>query len=290
MEQDPAAHLLQEVRTALRMDTGVLDANALHGAVSQVWFDQYEARDGVRSWDRIVLADGTVLSEEALAPRRTERATWWPAVEAAVRQYLRPQPLGLAPLLVHIGGDGTPARVAFAARDDWPEVTHRCLRREGLVFGRLKLLLREVESLQEVIAEGASFDLGEVTDALRSVIEVGEPAVRGSLPDRPSIAKADLAVTVGGEAPPTGGAEGLRDARQRLEDLLSLHDAASHPEVIAQWMAVAELTGQQGDPRAAIALFDQLAKDLAAELGPHHTRTLDAIEGMVRWVEARGRD
>lgn len=35
-QQDPAARLLQEVRTALRLDTGVRDANALHGAVIQV--------------------------------------------------------------------------------------------------------------------------------------------------------------------------------------------------------------------------------------------------------------
>jgi hypothetical protein len=157
MEQDPAAHLLQEVRTALRIDTGVLDANALHGAVTQVWFDQYEVREAVHSWDRLVLTD------EAMAPQRTERATWWTAVEKAVRQFLHPQPMGLAPLLVHTGADGTPARVAFA----------RCPRREGLVVGRLKLLPSQVESLQDVIAEGASFDLGEVTDALRSVIDVG---------------------------------------------------------------------------------------------------------------------
>ncbi|MET7490552.1 hypothetical protein [Streptomyces sp. NPDC005538] len=43
MDQDPAAHFLQVARTALGMDTGVLDANALHGAVTEVWFDQYEA-------------------------------------------------------------------------------------------------------------------------------------------------------------------------------------------------------------------------------------------------------
>jgi DNA-binding SARP family transcriptional activator len=115
-------------------------------------------------------------------------------------------------------------------------------------------------------------------------------AVCGSLPDRPSVAGAELAVTARSQASPAGGAEGLRDARQRLEDLLPLHDATSHPEVIAQWIAVTELTGQQGNPSAAIALFDQLAKDLATELGPHHTRTLDAIEGMVRWAEARRRD
>ncbi|MGW6203729.1 hypothetical protein ACWF9B_08800 [Streptomyces sp. NPDC055089] len=288
MAQDSAAHLLQEVRTALRMDTGVLDANALHGAVSQVWFDQHEAREGVRSWDRIVLADGTVLSDDALAPRRTERATWWPAVEAAVRQFLRPQPLGQAPLLMHTGADGAPAQVAFAPRDDWPDVTLRSLRREGPVIGRLKLLLSEVESLQEVIAEGASFDLGEVTDALRFVIDVGEPAVRGTLPDRRGAEPAGISCGRVPEAPP-GGEEALRTARQNLDDLLSEHDFTSHPEVIDQWMALAELTGEQVNPRAAIALYAELGKDLREQLGPYNVRTLDAYEGIARWVGAQDR-
>jgi hypothetical protein len=287
MEQDPAAYFLQEVRTALRMDTGVLDANALHGAVTQVWFDQYEARESVHSWDRLVFTDGTVLADEALAPRRTKRATWWPAVEEAVRQFLRPQPMGLAPLLVHTGTDGAPAQVAFASRDDWPDVTLRCLRREGPVIERLMLLMSEVESLQDVIAEGASFDLGEVTDALRSVIDVGEPAVRGAHPDRPGAAPAGIWCETGTEAP-LGGEEALRAARQRLDDLLSQHDSTSHPEVIDQWMALADLTGKHGNPRAAIALYDQLGKDLREQLGPHHVRTLDAYEGIARWVGAQG--
>ncbi|MCX4681586.1 hypothetical protein OG413_41020 [Streptomyces sp. NBC_01433] len=288
MEQDPAAHLLQEVRTALRMDTGVLDANAAHGAVTQVWFDPYEAREAVRSWDRLVLADGSVLADEALAPRRTARATWWPALENAVRQVLCPQPMGLAPLLVLTGADGAPAQVAFALRDDWPQVTLRCLRREGLVVGRLKLLLSEVESLQDVIAEGASFDLGEVTDALRSVIDVGEPAVRGKLPDRPAAAPVGITDETWTEVP-LGGEEALRAARQHLDDLLSQHDSTSHPEVIDQWMALAELTGEQVNPRAAVALYDQLGKDLREQLGRHHVRTLDAYEGIARWVGAQGR-
>lgn len=288
MEQDSAAHLLQEVRTALRMDTGVRDANALHGAVAQVWFDQYAARESVRGWPRLVFADATVLGDEAVAPRRTERATWWPGVENAARQFLRAKPLGLSPLVVYTGADGAPARVDLASRDDWPDVTRLWLRPEGPVIDRLAPLLSEVESLQAVIAEGSSFDLGEVAEALRSVIHLGEPAVRGQLPDRSEAATVGVTREVAIDV--TSGTEvDLRAARQRLDELLSLHDSTSHPEVIDQWMSVADLTGQQGEPRAAITLFEQLGEELREQLGPHHSRTLDAYEGIARWVGAQGR-
>lgn len=193
MTQDPAAYLVQEVRAALRVDTGVLDANTLHGAVTEAWFDQHEARDSVRFWPRLVFADGTVVSDEALAPRRTERATWWPRVATAARQFLREQPTRLSPLVVRTGADGAPAQVDFASVEDWPDLTVRRLHREGPVIGRLTQILKEVEGIQAVIAEGSAFDLGEVEEALRAAIGAGEPAVRGPLPDRPA-------------ALPTGGA------------------------------------------------------------------------------------
>ncbi|MGC5263969.1 hypothetical protein ACPXCO_23420 [Streptomyces cyaneofuscatus] len=288
MKQDPAAHLLQAVRTALRRDTGVRDANALHGAVAQVWFDQYEARESVRYWPRLVFADAVVLGDEAVAPRRTERATWWPVVENAVREFLRAQPWGLSPLVVYMGTDGAPARVDFASRNDWPDVTLRRLRSEGPFTGRLTRLLSEVESLQAVIAEGSSLNLGEVTDALHSVIDVGEPAVRGPLPDRPEALPTGIADESGHEVT-SGSKKDLQAARQRLDELMAQHDSVSDPEVIDQWMAVAELTGKQGDPRAAIALYDHLGKELREQLGPYHSRTLDAFEGTARWVSAQGR-
>ncbi|MFH8257769.1 hypothetical protein [Streptomyces roseolus] len=238
MEQDPAAdHLVREVRAALRRDTGVLDANALHGAVTQVWFDQHEAREAVRSWHRIVFADATVMEDAAVAPRRTERAGWWPAVERAARQFLRPNPTGLSPL-VHTGADGSPAHVAFASLDDWPNVTRRVVHREGPVIGRLTLLLTEVESLQTVIAEGSSFGSGEIAEVLRSVIDIGEPAGRGPLPDRPQTGRAKSAA----QEEAAASEEYLRAARQRLDELLSQHETTSHPEVIDQWILVADLT------------------------------------------------
>ncbi|MFI5864696.1 hypothetical protein [Streptomyces sp. NPDC051546] len=54
-------------------------------------------------------------------------------------------------------------------------------------------------------------------------------------------------------------------------------------------MTVAEATGKHGESRAAILLFDQLAKELAEQLGPHDPRTLHAYEGVARWVGAHGR-
>jgi hypothetical protein len=282
-QQDPAARLLQEVRTALRVDTGVRDANALHGAVTQVWFDQYETRESVRYWPRLVFADTTVLADEAVAPRRTERATWWPAVADAARQFLRAQPLGLSPLVVHTGADGAPGHVAFASVNDCPAVTVRRLRREGPVIDRLTQLLGEVEGIQSVVAEGSTFELGEVADALRSVIDVGEPAVRGPLPERPETGPVGIAREAESEAM-SGNEHDLPATRQRLEELLSQHGSTSHPEVIDQWMALADLTGKHGQPRAAIALYEQLAKDLREQLGPHNGRILDAYEGIAHWV------
>ncbi|MET8816494.1 hypothetical protein ABZW47_31400 [Streptomyces sp. NPDC004549] len=286
MEQDPAAYLVREVRAALRVDTGVLDANALLGAVTEVWFDQHEARDAVRYWPRLVFADGTVVSDEALAPRRTERATWWPTVARAARQFLRDQPTRLSPLVVRTSADGTPARVDFASVDDWPDLTVRRLHREGPVVGRLRQILVEVEGIQAAVAEGSAFDLGEVEEALRAAIGAGEPAVRGPLPYRP----AALATERSHETEmATGSESALHAARKRLEDLLAEHGSPAHPEVISQWIELAELTGKNGDPRAASALYDQLAKKLREHLHPHDARILDACEGVARWVAAQGR-
>ncbi|MCX4826428.1 hypothetical protein OG883_43090 [Streptomyces sp. NBC_01142] len=72
-------------------------------------------------------------------------------------------------------------------------------------------------------------------------------------------------------------------------DLLSQHESTSHPDVIDQWMALADLMGKHGNPRAAIALYDELVKELAEQLGPHDARLLDAYEGIARWVGAQGR-
>ncbi|MEU5193576.1 hypothetical protein AB0G86_05855 [Streptomyces scabiei] len=235
-----------------------------------------------------MFADTTVLADDAVAPRRTQRATWWPAVTDAARQFLRAQPLGLAPLVVHTGADGAPAQAAFASVDGWPDVTVRRLHREGPVIDRLTQLLAEVEGIQAVIAKGAAFDLVEVTEALRSVIDVGELAVRGPLPDRPEAGPVGIAPEAESKATP-GSEDDLRPARQRLEELLSQPDSTSQPEVIDQWMAVAELTGQHEHPPTAIALYDQLAKKLREQLGPYHERTLDAYEGVARWVGAQGR-
>ncbi|MFD5079587.1 hypothetical protein [Streptomyces sp. NPDC058371] len=231
---------------------------------------------------RLVFGDA-VLADEAVAPRRTERATWWPAVANAARQFLRAQPLGLSPLVVHTGADGPRAQVAFAPVDEWPDVTVRRLRRAGPVTDRLTQLLWQVEGIQAVITEGAAFDLREVAEALRSVIDLGEPAVRGPLPDRPEAASAGIAREAEGKAM-SGSEDDLRDARQRLKELLSRHESTSHPEVLAQRMAVADLTGMHGHPGAAIALYDQLAKELREEFGPHHGRTLDAYESIARRV------
>lgn len=76
--------------------------------------------------------------------------------------------------------------------------------------------------------------------------------------------------------------------QRRLDALRSQH-GPTHPDVIQQQMDLAELTGQQGDFRSATDFYQSLGDNLRAHFGPHHSRSLDAYEGFVRWIEAEGR-
>ncbi|MFE0867614.1 serine/threonine-protein kinase [Streptomyces rochei] len=58
-----------------------------------------------------------------------------------------------------------------------------------------------------------------------------------------------------------------------------------HPLVVTARMDLADLTGRSGDLRGAAELYDRIGRDCSDWYGPSHTRTLDAFEGMARWVE-----
>ncbi|MYZ33732.1 hypothetical protein GT002_00980 [Streptomyces sp. SID4917] len=47
---------------------------------------------------------------------------------------------------------------------------------------------------------------------------------------------------------------------------------------------LAELTGEQGDVRGAYLLYQELGDTLRAQAGPFEGQTLDAYEGMARWI------
>jgi hypothetical protein len=83
------------------------------------------------------------------------------------------------------------------------------------------------------------------------------------------------------------GEDQISATQGRLEALRSQHGPV-HPDVVQLRMDLAELIGEQGDHREAANLYQQLGDDLRTHLGLH-SRTLDAYEGMARWVEAQGR-
>jgi len=55
-------------------------------------------------------------------------------------------------------------------------------------------------------------------------------------------------------------------------------------------MELAERVGRQGDPHRAAIQYQSIGDRLRAQLGPYHSLTLDAYEGMARWIGAEGRN
>ncbi|MFF9785773.1 tetratricopeptide repeat protein [Streptomyces nigrescens] len=72
-------------------------------------------------------------------------------------------------------------------------------------------------------------------------------------------------------------------AHQQLASLREEHGPA-HPAVIEAWTNLAELTGKQGDHRAAAHHYRQLGDTLREHVGRFDGKVLDAYEGMARWV------
>jgi serine/threonine-protein kinase len=82
-----------------------------------------------------------------------------------------------------------------------------------------------------------------------------------------------------------GFADQLSAAELAVRRLIWKH-GQDHALVITARMELADLTGHSGDVRGAAELYDRLGRDCSAWFGPGHSRTLDAFEGMARWVSA----
>ncbi|MDQ0907908.1 hypothetical protein QFZ22_003893 [Streptomyces canus] len=82
-----------------------------------------------------------------------------------------------------------------------------------------------------------------------------------------------------------GFADQLSAAELAVRQLVWKH-GQDHALVITARMELADLTGHSGDVRGAAELYDRLGRDCSAWFGPGHSRTLDAFEGMARWVSA----
>ncbi|WP_432083766.1 serine/threonine-protein kinase [Streptomyces sp. WAC 04229] len=82
----------------------------------------------------------------------------------------------------------------------------------------------------------------------------------------------------------SGFAELLSAADLQVRKLARQHGFQHHLVVTAR-MDLADLTGRSGDVRGAAELYDRIGRDCSDWYGPSHIRTLDAFEGMARWVE-----
>jgi serine/threonine protein kinase len=94
------------------------------------------------------------------------------------------------------------------------------------------------------------------------------------------------AANAGAPASNSGFADQLTAAELTVRRLIRKH-GPEHSLVVTARMELADLTGHSGDARGAAVLYDRLGRDCSAWFGPAHSRTLDAFEGMVRWVSAR---
>ncbi|MEU6769121.1 serine/threonine-protein kinase [Streptomyces sp. NPDC046853] len=82
-----------------------------------------------------------------------------------------------------------------------------------------------------------------------------------------------------------GGFAGRLSAVDLQVRRLAREHGLNHPLVVTARMDLADLTGRSGDVRGAAELYDRLGRDCSDWYGPSHIRTLDAFEGMARWVE-----
>ncbi|MFE2640149.1 hypothetical protein ACFXKF_36295 [Streptomyces scopuliridis] len=175
--------LIKQTLAAVAADTALHEAAALHGPVTQVWFHAFTVRDhyALGHWHRLVLADGAVLTDDAVAHRRTHPAHWWEPLLQSARDLYTDHDLGYEALVVHTGADGDPARLeTTTAEPPRPTVTN--IRTRGPVTRRLTQMSAELHAIDAALAPGAQYDLSDVLLVLRTAIAQGEPALAGKLP------------------------------------------------------------------------------------------------------------
>ncbi|WP_411130324.1 serine/threonine-protein kinase [Streptomyces sp. x-19] len=81
-----------------------------------------------------------------------------------------------------------------------------------------------------------------------------------------------------------GITERIRDAQKRVRRL-SLQFGSAHAETLVARGELAELTGESGDERGAVELYERIGRDCQRRYGPYDRRALDAFENMTRWTE-----
>ncbi|MFJ6123958.1 serine/threonine-protein kinase [Streptomyces griseoviridis] len=81
-----------------------------------------------------------------------------------------------------------------------------------------------------------------------------------------------------------GFTERIRVTEKRVRRL-TLQFGPAHEETLAAHSELAELTGESGDERGAMELYEQMGRDCQRRYGPHDRRALDAFEKMTRWTE-----
>ncbi|WP_224276766.1 serine/threonine-protein kinase [Streptomyces sp. LS1784] len=97
---------------------------------------------------------------------------------------------------------------------------------------------------------------------------------------------------------PTGGAlvpsgaphvnpdyvERIRELERHIRKLQMAHGYTTTLAIVEARMRLAELTGESGDRRGAVALYEELGEDCRSEFGPYDAQALDAFEAMARWI------
>ncbi|MFJ1662284.1 hypothetical protein [Streptomyces anthocyanicus] len=177
------AALIQQTLAAVAADTALREAEAVHGPVTQVWFDPFTVRDryALGHWHRLVLADGSVLSDGALAHRRTTPAHWWETLMQSAREFCSEQGLGYEALVVHTAAGGKPACLEITRAElPQPTVSNICTR--GPVTSRLTQMVAELRAIDAALAPGTQYDLADALLVLQTAIDQGEPALTGRLP------------------------------------------------------------------------------------------------------------
>ncbi|MET8605751.1 hypothetical protein ABZV92_19630 [Streptomyces rubiginosohelvolus] len=176
--------LIHRTIAAVAADTALREAEALHGPVTQVWFDPLTVRDRYApgQWHRLVLADGSVLRDDALAHRRTTPAYWWKTLMQSAREFYDKQGLGHEALVVHTAADGREAARLEATNVEAPRPTVSNIRTHGPVTTRLAQMVAELHAIDAALAPGAQYDLADALLVLQTAIDQGEPALTGHLP------------------------------------------------------------------------------------------------------------
>lgn len=176
--EELCADFARIVGQGLGRDDGVRAACAVHGAVSEVWFNDLRASG---DWQVIVFADGALVGERALSRRRLSPTDWKEELyRAGLRLAIqRPVHFGEAVVVTMPGGGAPRLEVVDAERfpaGDY-ESFNRPLFPTGPITRRLERIVAELEEVGAMGNGMMGYELGDVVNELREQIEQGEPEI-----------------------------------------------------------------------------------------------------------------